>query len=396
MSLIFCPECHAKISSSASTCPHCGFTAAQSDEAAIVPISFLSPAKLPPRVTVLEATVFDNGMNLIPAQTNKSLVKFLSDADTMAKFAPAIYDIIKKLANRGDTKYVADFSAAAEELMKSGELVFSVEKKTGDLLPQLRSVKTGQIYEKARIKAEQFPQDMTQSIVDVQMQVMMANVMDAIEAVAANVEALRIENQADRIALAESAWQQLQQAMLIEDSRLREIEILDIASSATQARCTLQGNFQAELSLAKGKQGKARDWGKAANTAMVDLTVIALMAKTEYAAYRVLEEPAAADAALEQFKQFILENKLEQEDTLPLLNSYSKGNRGDIVRGFVQLSGSVVGLQIEGREERAGLIEGGVLESLRKLAQEPDEVHLVDGEDAPEDQAEEGQGRYGC
>ena len=194
MSLIFCPECHAKISSSASTCPHCGFTATQSDEAAIVPISSLSPAKLPPRVTVLEATVFDNGMNLIPAQTNESLVKFLSDADTMAKFAPAIYDIIKKLANRGDTKYVADFSAAAEELMKSGELVFSVEKKTGDLLPQLRSVKTGQIYEKARIKAEQFPQDMTQSIVDVQMQVMMANVMDAIEAVAANVEALRIEN----------------------------------------------------------------------------------------------------------------------------------------------------------------------------------------------------------
>ena len=79
-----------------------------------------------------------------------------------------------------------------------------------------------------------------------------------------------------------------------------------------------------------------------------------------------------------------------------MLNSYSKGNRGDIVRGFVQLSSSVVGLQIEGREERASLIEGGVLESLRKVAQEPDEVHLVDGEDAPEDQAEEGQGRYGC
>ena len=66
-------------------------------------------------------------------------------------------------------------------------------------------MKTGQVYEKARIKAEQFPQDMTQSIVDVQMQVMMANVMDAIEAVAANAEALCIENQADRIALAESA-----------------------------------------------------------------------------------------------------------------------------------------------------------------------------------------------
>ena len=142
-------------------------------------------------------------------------------------------------------------------------------------------MKTGQIYEKARIKAEQIPQDITQSIVDVQMQVMMANVMEAIKAVAANVEALRIESQADRIAFAESAWQQLQQAMLIEDSRLREIKILDIASSATQARCTLQGNFQAEFSLAMGKQGRARDWGKAANTAIDDITENALKAKAE-------------------------------------------------------------------------------------------------------------------
>ena len=321
---------------------------------------------------MLDATVFDNGMNLIPAQTNESLVKFLSDADTMAKFAPAIYDIIKKLASRGDTKYVADFSAAAEELMKRGELVFSVEKKTGELLPQLRSVKTGQIYEKARIKAEGLPQDMTQSVVDVQMQVMMANIMDTIEAVAANVEALRIENQADRIALAESAWQQLQQAMLIEDSRLREIKILDIASSATQARCTLQGNFQAELALAMGKQGKPKDWGKAANTAMVDLTVIALMAKTEYAAYQVLEEPEAANAALGQFKQFILENKLEDASTLRLLNSYSKGNRDDIVRGFVQISGAVAGLQIEGAVENAGLLEDGALDTLMESAPDYD------------------------
>lgn len=362
MSLIFCPECHARISSSAVTCPHCGFVA-QSEETGIVPISSLPPTKITPRVTVLEATVFDNGMNLIPSKTNESLVKFLADADTMAKFAPAIYDIVKKLSARGETKYVADFSAAAEELMKSGELVFSVEKKTGDLLPQLRSVKTGRIYEKARIKAEQIPQDMTQSVVDVQMQVMMANIMDAIEVVAANVEALRIENQADRIALAESVWQQLQQAMLIEDSRLREIKILDIASAATQARCTLQGNFQAELALAMRKQGKAKDWGKAANTAMVDLTVIALMAKTEYAAYRVLEEPQAANAALGQFKQFILDNKLEDAQTLRLLNSYSKGNREDIVRGFVEISGSVAGLQIEGRDDPTGLLEAGLAET---------------------------------
>ena len=100
------------------------------------------------------------------------------------------------------------------------------------------------------------------------------------------------------------------------------------------------------------------------------------MAKTEYAAYRVLEEPGAANAALGQFKQFILDNKLEEAQTLRLLNSYSKGNREDIVRGFVQISGSVVGLQIEGQDEPTGLLEAGL-----------DEVSAPD----PEEQDNEGQ-----
>ena len=121
-----------------------------------------------------------------------------------------------------------------------------------------------------------------------------------------------------------------------------------------------------------GKQGKPKDWGKAANTAMVDLTVIALMAKTEYAAYQVLEEPEAANAALGQFKQFILENKLEDASTLRLLNSYSKGNRDDIVRGFVQISGAVAGLQIEGAVENAGLLEDGALDTLMESAPDSD------------------------
>lgn len=371
MSLVYCPECHAKISSSAITCPHCGFTTAGTQE--IVPISSLPPAKVDPRVIVPEAAVFANELNLISTEVNRTLVRFFSDADNMAKFAPAIYDIIKKIVGRGEAKYLADFSSAAEEMMRRGELVFSVEKKTGELLPQLRSVKTGQIYEKARIKIEQLPQDMTQSVIDVQMQVMMANIMDAIEAVAANVEALRIESQADRIALAESAWQQLQQAMLIEDARLREIKILDIASSATQARCTLQGNFQAELALAMGKQGKAKDWGKAANTAMVDLTIIALMAKTEYAAYQVLEEPEAANAALGQFKQFIMDNRLEDKQTLRLLNSYSKNNREDIVKGFSRISNGVVSLQIGNEEESIGLLDDGITDVFESSEEGRDE-----------------------
>lgn len=102
----------------------------------------------------------------------------------MARFAPAIYDVIKKLIRRGDKKYVADFTAAAEGMMKRGALVLNVEKKTGALLPTLRSKETGRIVEQVRLKAEELPRDMTQPVIDIQMQAMMANIMDAIEAVA--------------------------------------------------------------------------------------------------------------------------------------------------------------------------------------------------------------------
>lgn len=44
MSLIFCPECHARISSSAVTCPHCGFVA-QSEETGVVPIRFAAASE---------------------------------------------------------------------------------------------------------------------------------------------------------------------------------------------------------------------------------------------------------------------------------------------------------------------------------------------------------------
>lgn len=87
----------------------------------------------------------------------------------------------------------------------------------------------------------------------------------------------------------------------------------------------------------------------------------------------MLEEPQAANAALGQFKQFILDNKLEDTQTLRLLNSYSKGNREDIVRGFVEISSSVASLQIEGHGEPTGLLEAGLGKTEAPDLEEQDE-----------------------
>lgn len=169
-------------------------------------------------------------------EDNAKIVEFLTDAERMAQFAPVIYEAIMKTIGRSENKYVVDFSKKAEELMKKGELVFSVERKSGELLPRLRRVDNGRVYEKARIHTEDVPKDMLPTVYAVQNQANINEMMRKIEAVSEEVGALRLEGQADRIAKANSVWAQLQQAALMQGARLRELKMLGIAADATEAR----------------------------------------------------------------------------------------------------------------------------------------------------------------
>lgn len=344
MSMVFCPECGARISSSAIVCPLCGFSA-QGEE--IVPISLLPPRTQFSTLVIPDASVFDGGGSLITRDANEAVVRFLSDAEAMGRLAPNVHEFITGRMNRGETKYVADFSKAAEELIEKGELVLSVDKKTKEFLPQVRSVSTGQIFEKARIRIDEVPSDLLPSMNAIQLQVMMAQLLGEIESVVANVEALRLELHADRIAQAESAWQQLQQAVSINDARLRESKILGIAARATDARCALEGNFRTNLQLASSRQGRVKGWSQAADRAMIDLSVVSLMARTEYASYCLLEEENAARTALRQFQSFVLECRLDDRETLLRINASSREDRRAIVDGFARVAKSVARMELD-------------------------------------------------
>ena len=197
-----CPECGTRISDKAKRCPYCGCVS----EDALMPLSAMPPATQPTKVIIPQASVFDNGINLLKPEDNAKIVEFLTDAERMAQFAPVIYEAIMKTIGRSENKYAADFSKKAEELMKKGELVFSVERKSGELLPQLRRVDNGQVYEKARIHTEDVPKDMLPTVYAVQNQANINEMMRKIEAVSEEVSALRLEGQADRIAKANSVW----------------------------------------------------------------------------------------------------------------------------------------------------------------------------------------------
>ena len=69
---------------------------------------------------------------------------------------------------------------------------------------------------------------------------------------------LHSELQDDKLALAESAWQQLQQAAQISNSRVREEKLLSILSSATDAKCILFRAFESEKRFFDERKDK--DW----------------------------------------------------------------------------------------------------------------------------------------
>lgn len=343
MAMSNCPECGCRISERATVCPYCGFS---SNDGAIIPIVSLTPTSHAPRAIVPEASIFGDIGNLVPESISNTLVAFFENADNMQRYAPAVFDVIDKAVSETGPHYLAEFSKKARELMDKGEVVFSVDSKTKELLPQVRDIHNGQIVEKARIKIENMPSELASSLATLQTQVMVAQIMDEIKAVAASVENLRLEAQADRFAKAESAWLQLQQAAHIRDSRLRELKMISLAEKACDVRCMLEGNFKANLSFANDKKGAHSVRGQAADTAMVDLSIISLMARTEYAAYTLLGEDAAASESLHQFKTFIEANRLDDRDTLLRINSRSAQNRAAVVDGFSSIAYNIVHLQL--------------------------------------------------
>lgn len=349
MALIQCPECGARISDTAIECPHCGFRAIVGN--GIVPISSLPPLARQTAISIPDIPAVDDGIELVSLTARRRLAKLVSDAKQLEQLAPAIYHSIQELMAERGTIWAADFSQAAEKMMANGELVLSIEKETGQYLPQLRRVDNGQIFEKARLHAEQLPNDLASSLTTLQMQMSLAEIMGEIKDVAANVEALRLETQGDRIGRAKGVWSKLQQAVQIQDATLRAQQLLSIASDATEQRSILQENFDVALKLASSRQSKARERGLAAKNAIIDLTAIALMMRSEYAAYTILEEPTAAKSALDQFESFISKNRLAQKDTLLELNSISSDNLETTIGSFYKIASSMTNLVIgEGKQ----------------------------------------------
>ena len=346
MSLIICPECGIKISDKALICPHCGFHSADSlrpiseqDKYEIVPVFEYEIAEWKPN---------RDDLSVISYEDNKSLVQYFGNWNTIKLKLPAIAEVIEEMATK-DHILVAKMDSYVKKLIADGTYRFSVDKN-GELLPTIRDAKG--IVKQVRLEDMTFSPNVVQSLNNLSIHAAMAQILDEIESIGDSIREVHIELQNDRLALAESARDKLMQARRIQDAQLRATAMLGAISSATDAKRSLMRNFtqnlhqivehskKSDLELMIDRKGEKEISQKAIDSfqALIYLTN-AVQAECE--GYAMLGEYESCKECLEEFKSFVLDNRLNQRDTLLLLNENSAQKKINVVNEFSDIASRI-------------------------------------------------------
>lgn len=346
MSLILCPECGTKISSKATTCPHCGYVSNDST----LPISVQDAYEVVPTFSydIGEWNPNREQTNLIAYEDNKTLVEYLGNWQNIQLRLPAIADVIKGMAKR-ENILVAKMDSYVKTLIEKGVYRFTIDKK-GEILPTIRDANG--IVKQVRLQEMTLTPELANSISNLQAHAAMARILDEIEYVGDAIRGIHIELQNDRIALAESTKDKLLLAAKIQDTKLREIALLNVVNSATEAKRVLMRNFAENLRfiaensqkndvqlLLEGKKGK--DIPQKAADAFQALVSITNSVQVECQGYALLGEYEASKESLLQFRKFITDNKLDDKDTLILLNENTPMKKMPVVNEFMVIASNI-------------------------------------------------------
>lgn len=343
MSLILCPECGTKISDKALSCPHCGFTS----ENPSLPISIQDTYEVIPsfEYDVEEWNPNSSQLNIVGAEDNKRLFSFFGKWKNIEQKLPAVAQIIQDLAKK-ESVLVAKMDDYVKKLIEEGVYRFSIDK-SGEILPTIRDAEG--IVKQVRLEEMAFAPDVLNSLNNLSTQAAMTRILDEIEYVGDSIRCIHIELQNDRIALADSARAKLRLAAKIQDTKLREIALLEVVSSATEAKCILMRNFSENLRfisensdkgelklILEGKKGK--DIPRRVEDSFQDLIAITNSIQIECEGYALVGEYEASRESLKQFQTFIKENKLDNRDTLILLNANTPDKKMNVADEFMAIS----------------------------------------------------------
>lgn len=340
MSLILCPECGTKISDKAVQCPHCGFQSADSAG----PISEQDKLEIYPTFEYdIEGWQANRGdLSVISYEDNKRFIDYFGKWQTIKTELPAIAEVIYSMAQK-EHIMVAKMDSYVKDLAARGIYRFSIDSK-GEILPTIRDGKN--IVKQVRLKDMSFSPHLLQSLNNLSVHAAMSQILDEIESVGDAIREIHIELQNDRLAMADSARDKLKQAMKIQDSRLREKALLDVISSATDAKRALMRNFSQNLLYVKEHYQKhifkIIDSGTKAADALQALVVITNSVQTECEGYAILGEYEPCKVCLEEFKDFIISNGLDKRDTLLMLNESSPIKKIEVVDRFGDIAQKII------------------------------------------------------
>ena len=343
MSLIQCPECGSKISDKATRCPHCGFESVDSSR----PISEQDKYEIVPifEYEIEEWNPNRGDLSVISYEDNKNLIEYFGDWKNIQAKLPDIARVIKSLAKK-EHIMVAKMDSYVKDLIDKGIYKFNIDK-AGEILPTISDGKG--FVKQVRLEDMSFSPSVAQSLSNLSMHAVMAQILDEIEYVGDAIKELHVELQNDRYAMVESSRDKLKQSRMIQDSSIRKIALLEVVNSATDAKRTLMRNFTQNMNYIESNSKKTiwqligtskGDNSQKANDAFQSLVYITNSVQTECEGYAMMGEYEPCRECLIEFKSFIEENKLDQRDTLLLINENLEQEKKniEIVDGFSDIA----------------------------------------------------------
>lgn len=351
MPMIQCPECGTHIAATARTCPYCGYVGddpAQPIGAQAVyepaPQLQFEIERWNPRTDTMDTQRVD-----LAPEDNRRIWDALKDWKHVQAMLPALAEAVLAMA-RSEKQWVADIPKYYEKLLDDGQVFFRPDRN-GQILPHLVG-KNGRIVKQVRLKEIISMPELLPNLQHLETQAALAMIMSQLENVQEQIAQIRGELQQDRLAKADAAWDQLNQALKITDGRRREQAIMIAIGAGTEAKRALmrhlhgclnviEGNAdqnEAQLifgDLLKGKSKKER--GKIeARMAYDDIAGILNGVRVETAGHMALGDTDAARRAMKEFAFFIETEQLDDRDTILRIDSRLpvEEKRPDIVDEF--------------------------------------------------------------
>ena len=351
MPMIQCPECGTHIASKACMCPYCGYIG---DD---------------PRMPIGAQTVYDPAPQLqfeierwdshkkkmdtervdLAPEDNMKIWDTLKNWKQVQAMLPALAEAVLGMA-RSEKQWIADIPKYYEKLLKDGQITFRPDKN-GQILPHLVG-KDGRIVKQVRLKEIVSMPELLPNLQHLETQAALAMIMSQLENVQEQIAQIRGELQQDRLAKADAAWDQLNQALKITDGRRREQAVIIAIGTSTEAKHTLMRHFASCLHLIEGNAGQNearliigdifkgksnKERGEIeARMAYDDLVGILNCVRVETEGHMAIGDTETARRSLKEFATFIETEQLDDRDTILKIDSRlpSAQKRPEVVDEF--------------------------------------------------------------